>query len=96
MINHMYWCVVSTPCGDSDTIVTKWLSLKNHIHNKHSGHGELFAKCTNKRLVRQDRKKWFKWRKYSNYTGVHILFNLLQCFLDSKSSEKILSLITIE
>ena len=37
MINHMYWCVVSTPNGDGDMMVAKWLSLENHIHNKHSG-----------------------------------------------------------
>ena len=33
MINHMYWCVVSTPNGDGDMMVSKWLSLENHIHN---------------------------------------------------------------
>ena len=33
MINHMYWCVVSTPNGDGDMMVAKWLSLENHIHN---------------------------------------------------------------
>ena len=42
MINLMYWCVVSTPNGDGDMMVAKWLSLENHIHNKHSGHGKLF------------------------------------------------------
>ena len=33
MINHIYWCVVSTPNGDGDTMVAKLLSLENHIHN---------------------------------------------------------------
>ena len=28
MINHMYWCVVSTPNGDGDMMVAKWLSLE--------------------------------------------------------------------
>jgi len=40
-INHMYWCVVSTPSGDSNVMVAKWLSLENHIHNKHSRYGQL-------------------------------------------------------
>lgn len=64
MINHMNWCVVSTPNGDGDTMVAKWLSLENHIHNKHSGHGRLFRKCSHGRLVGRNRnKKWFKRRK---------------------------------
>lgn len=64
MINHMYWCVVSTPNGDGDRMVAKWLSLENHIHNKHSGHGRLFRKCSHGRLVGRNRnKKWFKRRK---------------------------------
>ena len=61
MVNHMYWCVLSTPCGDGDTVVAKWLSLENHIHNKHS---KLYVNCTHGRLVGQVRtKKWFKRRK---------------------------------
>ena len=28
MINHMYWCVVSTPNSDGDMMVAKWLSLE--------------------------------------------------------------------
>ena len=64
MINHMYWCVVSTPSGDSNVMVAKWLSLENHIHNKHSRHGQLFRKCSHGRLVGRNRnKKWFKRRK---------------------------------
>ena len=61
MINHMYWCVVSTPNGDGDMMVAKWLSLENHIHNKHSGHGKLFRSCAHGRLVGRTRnKKWFE------------------------------------
>ena len=64
MVNHMYWCVLSSPCGDRDTVLAKWLSLENHIHNKHSGHSKLYANCTHGRLVGQVRAmKWFKRRK---------------------------------
>ena len=34
IINHLYWCAVSSPVGDGDMIVAKWLSLVNHICNK--------------------------------------------------------------
>lgn len=65
MINHMYWCVSSTTNGDGDMMVAKWLSLENHIHNKHTGHGRLFKKCAHKRLTARSRKKkWFKRRKW--------------------------------
>ena len=69
MINHMYWCVVSTSNGDGDMMVAKWLSLENHIHNKHSGHGQLFRRCSHGRLVgRNQKKKWFKRRKWHTCT----------------------------
>ena len=51
MINHLYWCVVSTQDGDENLMQAKWLSLENHIHNKHSGHGQLFSKCSHGRLL---------------------------------------------
>ena len=60
MINHMYWCVVSTPNGDGDMMVAKWLSLENHIHNKHSGHGQLFQKYSHGRLVGRNQNKRHK------------------------------------
>ena len=35
IVNHLYWCVSSTEDGDSETILAKWLSLDNHVHNEH-------------------------------------------------------------
>ena len=65
MINHLYWCVASSPSGDSALIQEKWLSLENHIHNVHCGHSKEFVKCTHPRLPASDRnKKWLKRRKY--------------------------------
>ena len=51
IINHLYWCVVSTSDGKGVTIKAKWMSLDNHIHNKHTRHGsKLFPKCVHRRL----------------------------------------------
>ena len=60
LINHLYWCVVSTPIDEGEVIKAKWLSLDNHIHNQHSDYGELYPKCSHGELQGQDRHKWFK------------------------------------
>ena len=44
VINHLYWSAVSTPSGDGEEIKAKWLSLDNHSHNKHRGHGKVFLR----------------------------------------------------
>lgn len=68
LCNHLYWCAVSTKSGKGDEIKAKWLSVINHIHNKHSGHGKIFPKCGHGRLRGRDRKKkWFKARKLAIY-----------------------------
>ena len=36
-MNHLYWSAVSTPDGDGEMILAKWLSVDNHIHNKTLG-----------------------------------------------------------
>ena len=63
IINHFYWSVTSTTDGNEEMVQAKWLSLVNHVHNRHSKHGGLFPKCTHKRLKRR-KKKWIKWRKF--------------------------------
>ena len=57
MVNHLYWCAMSTEEGNEDLIRAKWLSLVNHIQNVHRGHGSLFPKCLHKRLKG---RKWIK------------------------------------
>ena len=72
MINHLYWCVVSTRCGNGDVMKAKWLSLDNHLHDVHSGHSEDYPECSHGTLTENDRrKKWFRRRKYLMY---HIFF----------------------
>ena len=45
IVNHLYWCAASTTAGNGEMIKAKWLSLENHIHNVHHGHGDLFPEC---------------------------------------------------
>lgn len=75
IINHLYWCVASTPPGEGETIKAKWLSLDNHIHNQHTRHGnKLFPKCVHRKLCgRERKKKWLKRREFPNY-GTFELF----------------------
>ena len=61
IVNHLYWSAVSTPNGNSEIILEKWLSLDNHMHNKHKGHGKHFKNCKHGKITRQ--KKWLKRRK---------------------------------
>ena len=66
IINHLYWCVASTPNGNSELIKAKWLSLDNHVHNVHKGHNDTFPDCAHGQLHGSDsKKKWFKRHKHS-------------------------------
>ena len=42
IINHLYWCVPTTPDDDSELVQAKWLSLDNHVHDVHRRHGKNF------------------------------------------------------
>ena len=53
IINHLYWCVASTPNGESEIIRSKWLSLENHVHNIHDSHGSHFPKCAHSYILEQ-------------------------------------------
>lgn len=42
--NHLYW--IAATSGDNGPLKrAKWLSILNHITNKHSGHGGVFPQC---------------------------------------------------
>ena len=91
IINHMYWCVASTPSGNGETIKAKWLSLENHVHNIHSGHGDMFPECAHAQLDTHTRKKWFKRRECLSMC----MFAFINTYsTDTKSSEKLTTLVT--
>uniref|UniRef100_A0A1X7VJG1 Uncharacterized protein n=1 Tax=Amphimedon queenslandica TaxID=400682 RepID=A0A1X7VJG1_AMPQE len=48
IVNHLYWCAASSD-DNEEMIKDKWLSLINHIHNKHQ-HSGLFKKCAHGRV----------------------------------------------
>lgn len=97
IINHLYWCVASTPDGNETIIKAKWLSLENHLHNVHRGHSKDFPKCLHGKLRGRDKnKKWLKKRTYS-----YVQVQLPCCYnshfsltADTKSSEKLTPLLT--
>ena len=62
IINHLYWCASSTPDGNGDIIEAKWLSVLNHIRNRHTRHGKLFPKCLHAKYRRRQGQavKWMK------------------------------------
>ena len=95
VINHLYWSAVSTPNGDGEMILAKWISLDNHIHNKHKQHGKLFPVCKHKAIQKKGRKnKWFKPRKFMAYHCVVLQCVTYYCFyIDTKASEKLSSII---
>lgn len=64
IINHLYWCVASTTSENPDEMKAKWLSLENHIHGVHRGHGNpLFPKCVHRSIRGRRQKQWFKRRR---------------------------------
>ena len=94
IINHLYWCVASTPSGNETIIKAKWLSLDNHLHNVHRGHSKDFPKCLHGRLRRRDNKKWLKKHTCSYMHHVATTINILSLYADTKPSEKLTPLLT--
>jgi solute carrier family 8 (sodium/calcium exchanger) len=61
IVNHLYWSASSTPDGNGDMILAKWMSLQNHILGVHSGHSDLFPACAHEPITENEsRKKWLK------------------------------------
>ena len=65
MVNHLYWCASSTPDGNPDMMLAKWLSLDNHVVNIHTGHGALFPQCEHAAMCENGREnKWLEPSKF--------------------------------
>ena len=63
-VNHMYW--IAATCGtDAELKKAKWLSIVNHVSDKHDRHHELFPKCEPGPIV--ESKKWIT-------SGTYMLF----------------------
>lgn len=63
--NHLYWVAASTPDGDGDVMLAKWLSVANHIQDVHHHASDLFPRCVHGELNVPGRKK--KWLQPSKW-----------------------------
>ena len=60
IINHFWWCCASCE-GNVIMLKEKWLSILNHVCNKHKWEDcQLYKKCTHPRLTKKEKriKKW--------------------------------------
>ena len=64
VVNHMYWLAASSG-NDSELKKAKWLSILNHISDRHDGHGDLFPRCQHGPLL--ESKQWIKSGKHFCY-----------------------------
>lgn len=62
--NHMYW-VAGTSGADPDLKEQKWLSILNHIVDKHDGHGTLFYQCVHQEL--REPRAWLNNGRFTNF-----------------------------
>ncbi|XP_055884447.1 uncharacterized protein LOC129926168 [Biomphalaria glabrata] len=61
IINHLYWCAVSTADGNGDLMLAKWQSILNHLVNQHTGHPNLlFPSCLHGSEYNTENKDWFE------------------------------------
>lgn len=57
VVNHIYW--IWSSCGNDGELKTlKWMSIVNHISNKHEGHSPAFPKCDHGDI--QQERQWIK------------------------------------
>lgn len=78
--NHMNWVAASTPDGNGEMMLAKWLSVANHIQNVHDHDSQLFPNCLHGPLDESERKKkWLKPSKFVCYWADKGERNLWQC-----------------
>ena len=54
--NHAYWCAASSD-GIGTRVKEKWLSMLNHIIDKHTDHGTVYKDCPHYKITRDWLKK---------------------------------------
>ena len=47
--------ILSIEYDNVEEMLEKWMSLVDHIHNKHSGHGQVYNECSHGK-----ERKWLK------------------------------------
>ena len=58
IVNHMFWCAASSNDDDDDLKEAKWVSITNHIMDKHSGHeNPLFPQVSSWQIAWQGAEK---------------------------------------
>ena len=66
MVSHMHWLALSTPSGDKSVMLGKWISMTNHIINRHKNHHRTsddcknYKNCQHEPIPRDQQRKWFK------------------------------------
>ena len=86
--------MASTTPYNPDVVLAKWLSLDNHVHNVHVGHGSKYPVCSHGRL--SPARKWFKRRKFMKcmmrmYPASYMYFLF---YIDTKDSVTLTKIIT--
>lgn len=76
IVNHIFWCAASTDDDDGEMKEAKWLSITNHIINKHNGHdNDRFPRCLHGHLHgREKKKKWLEPGKWILITTQHFTY----------------------
>ena len=68
IVNHVYW--ISSSCGtDGNLKSAKWLSISNHIVNKHTDQSDLYQKCEHEELAQQ--RQWLQKVNYSRKIKIY-------------------------
>ncbi|KAG0444886.1 hypothetical protein HPB47_013268 [Ixodes persulcatus] len=54
--NHMYWSAMAAG-GNKELLVEIWLSMQNHVIDKHTGHGGSYTRCVHNEIL-EATKMW--------------------------------------
>lgn len=78
IVNHAYW-VAATSGLNKELKLQKWLSITNHIKNKHDHDSELFPHCLHGDLQGEDRE-WLREGIVHLYNAYYYtLFKIILC-----------------